>query len=190
MKKMIQIILIIFLFSCSSLIILSPVCHASVWIAPMKILAKGNVTENASIYVEKSIYLKNDDNQSATVILEVENNTVKFENDTIELKPFEERYVKTNILVRNGRYMDSIIVKSSPTLKANQSSGSQVMTSMVISVTSIGSSSNTSILNNKDIDNNISSDSNFSLIIIPISFMIILVILVIYWRKQKSWKSI
>jgi len=190
MNKKIRSFIIIFILINSSILLTSTICHATVWLSPLKIHASANVTTNESVFINKSIYLKNDENQSVIVYFEVTNNTVIFEHNSTILEPFEETFVYPLIQVSEGINSDSIIVKSSQQDSSINGSGAHVTTSMVIKVSSIGTLVNTNNKNenktNKISGNNSMLVSNNYLIFISLILIISFTIYIMYIRTFKN----
>lgn len=182
MKRNPYILTFIFLFF-FALILNASISTADVWLSPMKLHVSGMLNTNESVFIERTIYLKNDDNTSAIVTFDVLNNSVIFDNNTIILGPFEELYIHPMVIVREGFHTDSIIVSSSPfnssTLK-NQT-GSQVTTSMLIRVTSEGILSNNETNIQKD---NTTENSNIYLFLILCIIIIGFVVYKILIKKK------
>lgn len=190
MNKKIKSFIIIFILINSAILFTSTICHATVWLSPLKIHASANVTTNESVFINKSIFLKNDENQSVIVYFEVTNYTVIFEHNSTILEPFEETFVYPLIQVSEGINSDSIIVKSSQQDSSINGSGAHVTTSMVIKVSSIGTLVNTNNKNenktNKISGNNSILASNNYLIFIPIILFIIFTIYIMFIRRLKN----
>lgn len=182
-NKGLKVIIIVFLISSVFSLFNTTDCKAAVWISPMNIHASTNVTGNESVLIEKSIYLKNDENRSVKVDFEVTNNSVIFENDEIILDAYEETFIHPSIEVRKGSHTDSIIVKSSKIDTKINESTSTVTTSMVIRVTSYGNLI-------QDEDEKIEENNNFDInsIYFLIIFFFIITILLFFLKRNHRTK--
>lgn len=157
--------------------IISPKIDASVWISPMNMLAEGDITEDGVCEVQKVIKFKNDANKSAIVNITTSNITVIFENKTFELLPYEEKTIYPIVIVEQGNRKGKILIKSFETEDSNHTTGSKVVTTMVITVTSIGRLENSSSIEYK-------LDALFYYIFILI--IIVILITVFIMRKKKK----
>ena len=181
MKKNTYFYLIIILIIGLVFNITSPKIDAAVWISPMNMLAEGNVTEDGTCQVQKVIKFKNDANKSAIVEITSSNITVLFENNSFELYPYEEKTIHPIIVVEQGKITGKILVKTYDKEDSNQTSGSKVSTTMVITVTSIGTLVNTSSSEN---NTEYKLDNLYYYILIVIIIGLILISLVLMKKKK------
>jgi len=144
MKKNTYLYLIIVIIIGLAFNISSPRIDAAVGISPMTMLAEGNVTEDETCEVQKVIKFINNANSSAIVELSSSNITVIFENNSFELKPYENKTIHPIVIVEQGKKTGKILVKTYDKEDSTQGSGSMVSNTMVITVTSIGTLVNSS----------------------------------------------
>ncbi len=157
--------------------IISLKVDAAVWITPTNMLAEGNITEGGVCQVQKVIKFKNDANKSAIVNITTSDITVIFENNTFELLPYEEKTIYPIVIVEQGKKTGKIYIKNYEIEDSNPITGSKVITTMAITVTSIGTLVNSSI-------SEYESDTSYYYIF----FLIIIVILIITFVVIKKKK--
>jgi len=116
----------------------APVLKADVWISPMKILAEGYITDDTTVYTEKSINLLNDANQTYIVSVQWNGISILLDNQTIELQPFEKRSITPKILVEKGNHTGTITIKVNVKNSSKNQTGVRIITLSSISVTTKG----------------------------------------------------
>lgn len=122
-------------------LMLVPVCAAKVWISPMKMTAHGNVSILGPAEVEKDIVLRNDGNESVIVTLNASGIDVtfkEFKGNELELGAGEEKLIHPIITVKEGRYEGVIKMVAQKKSDIGEGTGAAVVSTMSISVTTIG----------------------------------------------------
>jgi hypothetical protein len=173
MKKSIIFILFIGLI----FIEFNPPISATVGISPVTMLAKGFVNESGICLVEKNIIFVNNDNETAIVDLSYNSINVIFENETFYLKPYEKKIINPIIVVKEGENFGQILVQTYNYTNSLNSTGVNIIPTMVISVKSIGFPINENKSLNIDI---------YMIMLMIICFAIILSIFYIIKRKNKN----
>lgn len=181
MKKNAYLYLIIILIISLAFNITSPKIDAAVWLSPTNMLAKGNVTEDGTCQVQKVIEFINDANKSAIVEISSTNITVIFENNSFELNPHENKTIHPIIVVEQGKKTGKILIKTYDKEDSTQTSGSMVSTTMVITITSIGTLVNSS---SSDANSEYKLDNLYYYILIIVIAGLILISFVLMKKKK------
>ncbi|HID24966.1 MAG TPA: hypothetical protein EYP23_00655 [Thermoplasmata archaeon] len=122
-----------------------PTGTALVWITPMKMMATGNISSDLGVAsVEKTIILRNDGNKSVFISLNASGINVVFEENSFELQPNEKKTIHPVVLVEEGRRDGVINVVVYEKEEKVEGIGSKVVTSMSISVVTVGERLNSS----------------------------------------------
>jgi hypothetical protein len=111
---------------------------ALVWVTPMKMQAEGTISAAGFCEVEKAIILKNDGNDSVFVSLNATGIEVVFEDTIIELKGGEQKIIRPVVIVEEGKQIGSISVVGYDKDISREGIGAQIISSMGITVTTIG----------------------------------------------------
>ena len=147
----------------------------------MKIIVEENIIEEDYCQVEKSFYIRNDDNVTLIVKLAASDIEITFLNNTIELLPFEKKIINVSIIVKEGIETGKIFVKAYNKTDYDSNLGINIQTSMVITVVTKGLI---------DIVDESEKSSNYTYfytyIFIAIIFIIIIFILYIKYIKRRS----
>ena len=127
------------------LVILMPITgKALLWVTPMKMQAEGTITASGFCEVEKAIILKNDENDSVFVSLNATGIEVIFEDNIIELKGGEQKIIRPVVIVEEGKHIGTISVVGYTKDISRKGIGAQIVSSMGITVTTIGNNINSS----------------------------------------------
>ncbi len=138
MKKMSSICIGIAVIIGLCMVIVMPMGKALVWVTPMKMLAEGNITDAGFCKVEKAIILRNDGNDSVFVSLNATGIDVIFEEGVVELRAGERKIIHPIVVVREGRHEGTISITGCEEDIETEGVGSHMISSMSITVTTIG----------------------------------------------------